>query len=149
MSRDFNGTTDELALPTTALLRPVLPVTIAAWVKPDSLKTTGIFSNNKTTTTHRGVWFAMTDTTGVLDVNFGANTGTGSGDRRTKVSTRALRAGTWQHVAATVRGAADMTIYIGGADAGGAFSGTGGAMAYAVANGRIGSLVVGPAFFDG
>lgn len=150
MARDFAGVSDLLGLPVTAELRPNLPVTISAWIRPDvRVNGGGIFTTNKTTTQHRGFWFNLSGTAGELEASFGSNGGTASSARRSKVSaTAACGAGVWSHVACCIRGAGDMDIYKGGTDAGGSYSGTGGAMGYDTAvAGRIG--MVGNIFFDG
>lgn len=151
MARDFNGSSDQLSVAANAALRPGLPVTVSAWVKPDVLQSAGIYTSNKVGTTHSGFWVAV-DAAGNIESSFGDNTGGAGTDRQSKVTTATpVTVGAWRHVAATIRGASDMTIYAGGVDAGGAFSGTGGAMAYNVANGsRIGFVgSAGAAFFDG
>lgn len=139
VARDFDGSNDVLTTADLAALRPSLPVTIAAWVWPDTL-TAGmsVFSNNKSTTQHRGVWFGVSAGTGVLEANYGDNTGSSSADRRSVVSTGTIATGSWQHIATRVRGAADMDLNIAGADAGATFSGTGGGVAYA---GGIGTMI--------
>ena len=151
MSRDFNGSTGELVLELNAILRPSTPVTITAWINPDTLKIQGIFHTNKLTTTHRGFWFDMADASGHLSCNYGDNGGSTAADRRSRTSTGTVSTGSWQAVACRMRGsgASDMDIWIAGADAGGSNSGTGaGVQHFASAAGRIGT-VAGTNFFDG
>lgn len=123
-------------------------MTVSAWINPDALAASGIFTTNKTTTTHRGFWFTLSDASGHLESSFGDNTGPNAADRRSKVSASAVSTGSWQHVAARIRGAGDMDLLINASDAGGSYSGTGGAMAYNTGvAGRIAE--VGGLFFDG
>lgn len=107
-------------------------------------------TSNKTTSQHRGFWFDLSDTSGHLEAAFGDNTGATSAQRRSKVTSgaNAVTTGAWQHVACCIRGAGNMDVYIGGADAGGSYSGSGSGMVYNGAiGGRIGS--VGGNLFDG
>ena len=148
MSRDFDGATGVIGLPITSILRPNAPITVAAWVRPDTLVVGGgIFTTNKTDATHRGMWMSCSDASGHLEVSFGDNTGTASTDRRSKVTTATLATGTWNHVAVCVRAATDMDAYINAVE-GGSYSGTGGNMAYNTGvAGRIG--MQGGVLFDG
>lgn len=149
MSRDFDGTNDKLEGTANATLRPALPVTVAAWIYADTIAAKGIFTNNKASTQHKGIWFGIADVSGHLESAFGDNTGTASTDRRSKNSTSTVSSGSWHHVACRIRGATDMDILINAVDAGGSYSGTGGALAYATTQGpQIGTLG-GTNFFDG
>lgn len=151
MSLDFDGSTSLIVTPINATLRPTVPLTIAVWIRPDTLKACGIYQTNKDNTTHRGAWLNLNSASGDIDIGYGDNTGNTSTDRRSKttVSPNFATTGAWQHVAASIRGATDMTIYLNGADVGGNYSGSGGGMAYNTGvAGRIGALA-GVASFDG
>lgn len=150
MSRDFNGSTGELGFAVTATLRPTLPVTISVWINPDTLKTQGIFHNNKTGTAHKGIWLTMEDASGHIGINYGDNDGgSGTTSRRSRVSTGTVGTGAWTPVAARVRGATDLDIWIAGADAGGSNSGSGATLAYDTGlAGRVGSVATAN-YFDG
>lgn len=140
MSLDLNGTTDVISLAINATLRPALPISIAAWINPDALANGGIYTNNKTGSDHRGVWFALSGTGGDLEASFGDGAGNAAGDRRSKVAAAGVTTGAWQHVSCSIRGAADFSIYRNGTDAGGTNSGSGGVLGYNTGvGGRIGS----------
>lgn len=150
MSRDFDGSTGELTIPPASVLRPSLPVTIAAWINPDALVAGGgVFTSNQTGTINIGASLQLNNTSGNIEAKYGSG-GSGSGFRRSKATSgaAAVTTGSWQHIACCIRGATDMDIYIAGSDAGGAYSGTGGAMAHNASTGsRIGR--VGGIRFDG
>lgn len=149
MARNFDGSSGVITTPIASVLRPSLPISIAAWINPDTINGMGIFTNNKTTATHRGVWFVLNGTGGNLEVSYGDSGGGTSSDRRSKVAVAGVTTGVWQHVSCSVRGATDSSIYRNGADVGGTYSGTGGAMSsVSTAGGRIGSFQ-GGFFFDG
>lgn len=155
MSRDFNGSTGYLSLAAinAAHLRISLPITVAAWVYPDTLKVAGIFTNDKDTSTHQGMWLDMSDTSGHLEAAYGDTTGSASGARRSKVTSgaNALSSGVWQHVACRLRGATDMDILVNGTDKGGSYSGSGGTIAYdaGAASPVLIGQIAGTSFFDG
>ncbi len=147
MSRNFDGSTGFLSWTQVAALRPVLPVTVAAWINPDTITAgDGIFTTNKVSATNRGLWFQITNGTGNLEASYGDNTGTTASDRRSKVSTGAVTTGSWQHVACCIRGAGDMDIYIAGSDAGGSYSGSGGTLTHSASFGGMVAEVVSNTF---
>ena len=109
---------------------------------PDSLKVQGFFTNNKTTTTHSGMWLLMSDTSGHIETGYGTAGGSTAGARRSKITSgaNALATASWQHVVCRLRGATDMDILRDGTDIGGAYSGSGGAIGYAARSAVIGSI---------
>jgi hypothetical protein len=76
-----------------------------------------------------------------ISINYGDGTGATAASRRSYTS-GVLQIGTWMHVAATVRGPTDMTLYVNGAPVNGTYSGTGGPLAHNSAPARIGSYPV-------
>ena len=100
-----------------------------------------IVSSDDNTTTYYGFWFAV-NPVNTFSVNIGDGTGRGEPDRRSKDSSIAVRSDSWVHVAAVVRGPTDMSLYIDGADAGGAHSGSGGPMVHSASPFRLGLRTV-------
>ncbi len=116
------------------------PITVEGWVRLDSDQVARFFVSDHNSDTqppppddpcdcYRGVLFG-THSSGVLELRFGDGSGSGGFGRRTKLGDTVLSLGVWHHVAAVIRGATDMTIYLAGVDDGGTYSGTGGAVAY-------------------
>lgn len=77
--------------------------------------------------------------TSKISINYGAGTGAGGGDRRSKQSDNAvLNLTNWQTMGGTIRGELDMTLYVDGAEVAGTYTGTGGAYDKGTADGSIG-----------
>jgi len=152
VSRDFNGSTGDLAVAAVNAghLRISLPITVACWVRPDTLKVQAFFTNNKTGAGHSGMWFVMSDTSGNLEASYGDNTGNASTDRRSKITSGGVvTTGAWQHVCCRIRGVTDADILVAGADVGGAYSGTGGNITYDSGRSAVVGAFGGGSFFDG
>ena len=137
-SLNFDGTDDYTDIPNVSSLKPQLPITIAAWIKANSVSGSGpIFSNDVcTTNNYYGVWLGISD--GKLNINFGSGGIIDPGSRRTKSSTTTLATNQWYHVAAIIRGATDMDLYINGVNDGGSYSGSGGSLLYSANTGAVG-----------
>jgi len=138
----FNGTNNYVNLSNTNTSNPLkttLPMTIGAWVNLASTTTyQRIYSsdNDDNATTIAGCSLSVA-AGGVLECFYGDATGSGVAHLREKVGTTALHTGTWYYVSAVIRGPADMSIYVNGVDDGGAYSGTGGTMAYTSTSSKI------------
>jgi hypothetical protein len=138
-ARTFNGTTDEINLGTA--LQPSFPITMEAWVYVNSLSTElGVVNTDYRTVGsgfHSGAWMNIT-TSGTILLAFGSNVNCTSTGRNTLTSTNTVSVGKWYHVAGVLRGASDMSIYINGQDAGGAYTGTATTMVYGGKGAAIG-----------
>ena len=109
------------------------PVAVSAWVKIDSLPPifSAVFSSEalppgaagKPMNLAGAIFGILSDGTVMLE--FADNTGCGESFTRRKISSAAITAGKWYYIEAVARGASDVGIYINGADAGGAYSGSG------------------------
>ena len=125
-----------------------VPFTVSAWVNRTSGGEMGVLASDETN--HYDGFWLMVNGDDTLQVSYGDATGTGGPDRRSKSGGATVPVGVWVHLAATVRGPTDMSIYIDGVDAGGAYSGTGGAMAHTGQPLRIGVRTPwGPLWFQG
>jgi len=142
------GSSNWVNLGNDASLQISLPITITAWIKPDDMSVyRGIFATDTTSGAYYGVWFQTTSGRSI-QVNYGDGTGGGPSNRQSKTGANTLSTGKWAHVAAVVRDASDMDLYINGIDAGGSYNGTStNAMAFSTAPARIGSD--GTNYFDG
>lgn len=134
----FNGSNSRVTL--GDVLNIDLPVTVSAWINTNTISVDqGIFANDRSSGSYTGFWFQINNT-GTIGTNYGDNTGVSSGNRRSKHSSGTISAGSWHHVVGVIRAATDMDIYIDGVDAGGTYSGTGGAMVNTTKTGLIGDI---------
>jgi hypothetical protein len=145
---EFDGVDDYVDLGNDSSLKPPLPITFSAWIK--FLENNGtLISLDDLSSKYRGVWLNVNVSSHVT-VAFGDGSGWGDASyRRAKTGTTELIPDTWYHVAGIVRGATDMSVYINGADDGGAYSGSGGALAYSSGNASIGTGHYENICFDG
>ncbi len=127
-----------------------LPVTIEAWVKITGAAPNNngwaIYASDDGGTAYAGFWMLIDQNRNVF-LSYGDNGGQLSTNRRSKLSTGTVALDTWTHVTGVIRGATDMSIYLNGVDAGGAYSGTtNGSMAHNSSVGKIGlrSIAVSP-----
>ncbi len=145
----FNGTSSYVNLNNTSItnsLKPALPVTVSAWIKPASA--TGVqtvFASDNFSSVYYG--FDMKLVGGVLSCDYGSGTSAGSPYRRSKNGTTVLTAGVWYHVAVVIQGPTSMNLYVNGVDNGGTYNGSGGPMQYSTASSKIGSE--GTNYFNG
>jgi hypothetical protein len=143
---DFDGVDDYVDLGNDSSLKPPLPVTLSAWIWFSQNDAT-LISLDDCSDKYYGVTLNIK---GVLSVGFGDGNGWGSSNyRRSKQGTTALNPNTWYHVAAVVRGATDMSLYVNGADDGGTYSGTGGSLAYSSGNASIATAHSAGIYFNG
>lgn len=124
-ARDFNGSTNYVDLGNN--VAPSLPVTISAWVKPDSVQTGHIVNTGKNYPAphpHNGVW--MTLYNNQVNIGFGNNTVCGPSARREVATASAtVPVGKWSHVVGVMNSDTSMAIYINGVSVAlGAFGGT-------------------------
>lgn len=117
-------------------LKPSFPFSIAAWVKPTT--TTGyrwIYSIDGFGTVYYGAGLQLNPGNTIA-----AHIGNGQTfGRRTKATTNALAADTWQFVVAVFHGVGDYDIYIDGQNAAGTYSGSAASMIYSNSPSYIGN----------
>lgn len=148
---DFDGSNESVDLDNAGsshVTKPSLPVSIFALIYPHQVGTTvGVFENDSWggAGVYRGVVMQERND-GKIVIGFGDGGGTASSDRRNKVGSTVVSTNTWYSIVGVIRGAADMDIYLDGANDGGSYAGTGGALAYNDA-GAIG--LGGSGYFDG
>ena len=139
---NFDGVDDVVTLGTG--IRPVLPVTISAWINPRAVTNKkGIFSTDRlSSSVHSGIYLStgIIGAQGNLEVTYGSNTACDASGRQTKTGSTALPLNTWTHVVAVVRGAANISLYLNGVDDSGSYTGTGGGLVYSGESGTIGEL---------
>jgi len=103
-----------------------LPVTISAWIKLDPAAVNNwapIIITQDNAPVYNGIWFIVQPT------RMGIGYGDGEGEfvpafRRGKEADMTNITNRWVHVAAVVRGAVDMTLYVNGINVGGTYSGS-------------------------
>jgi hypothetical protein len=146
----FDGVDDYVNLGNESSLKPPLPVTFSAWIKLSNLGGQVIVTLDKQRPEcYYGVWFQVSSRSR-LEGSFGDGRGGGSSRyRRTKEGATVLKTATWYHVAAVVRGPEDTDLYINGADDGGSYSGTGGALSYSETDAFIGCTHGSATYFHG
>jgi hypothetical protein len=108
-----------------------VPYTVAAWVRFNESSVGGLVNTDVVPPgeedRYYGVGLQVTE--GELRVHYTDGGGVGSQFRRSK-QTALAATGEWVHVAGVVRGVQDMSLYVNGQDAGGYYTGTGGALAH-------------------
>lgn len=118
-----------------------LPFSISMWLyKPPVAggEYRSLFATDNEPGRFAGVYFQF-EPGNLLSINYGDATGAVDASHRSLVSNAAPQVGAWMHVAATVRGPADMSLYVNGAPIPGTYAGSGGALAHTSATARIGS----------
>ncbi|MHC4388137.1 MAG: S8 family serine peptidase [Planctomycetota bacterium] len=127
---NFDGDDDYVDIGNDERLKPPLPITLSAWVNLSSLGSTQyIIALDDQTSEYYGVWFYV-NTGNSISVNYGDGGGKTPSDRRSKAGTTALNEDTWYYVAAVMREATDISLYVNGVDDGGAYGGSGEDLAY-------------------
>jgi hypothetical protein len=141
MALSFDGIDDRIDLG-DRFNSLTLPFTVAAWVyQPAAARGDfrAILATDDELNRYAGIWF-MTDATGTLSITYASGGGVTPANRRTLESSQPIRTDAWVHVAATVRGPTDMTLYVDGLPVQGTYSGAGGALVHSPAPARIGSF---------
>nr|MBA4404996.1 hypothetical protein [Nanoarchaeum sp.] len=122
---DFNGVSNFVEY--GDILNLQFPVTIAAWVYPESnAKNPIFFSDGGSSVNHKGYWLyhSRDGINGQLELAYGADSGPNSADRRSYVtSSNALPLNQWSHVVGIINAANDMKIYVNGAEVAGILEG--------------------------
>ncbi len=133
----FDGSNDFIDLGN--VLEYQLPISVSAWVKRADLTSFPIFTNDKTSDTHSGIWFDVSSS-GYLGISYGTNTGDASSARRSGgPNDNPLSVGQWYYVVGIIRGPTDMDFYINGAATGESYSGSSnGTLGYSNRTARIG-----------
>jgi hypothetical protein len=138
----FDGIDDliDIGLPLFGSLG--VPFSVALWAyQPAAARGDwrSIFATDDGLGVYAGVWLQVSPT-GELQVSLGDGGPVGPGSRRTVDSKTAIPTDRWTHLAATVRGPTDMTLYVDGTAVGGTYSGAGGPLAHTNAPARIGAF---------
>ncbi|MEM7370786.1 MAG: LamG-like jellyroll fold domain-containing protein [Bacteroidota bacterium] len=126
---DFNGLNDYIKITPTNNFTPQLPVTISAWVKIDDHNPNMVFQNSFLENYYLGVWMNIV-AGGRVSVGYGDGDMVDDTNRRSKETNNSLSIGKWHHIAAIIRGATDMDIFINGIENCGTYSGSGGPLSY-------------------
>lgn len=113
----------------TSLADLTLPFAVSAWVYHEGSidHIANVISSNEAGDAYTGFWLQVHDS-GELELSYGDGGPRSYASRRTKLSSTRVPTDRWTHVVAVARSAYDLALYIDGEDAGGVYSGTGGAM---------------------
>lgn len=136
----FDGATEYINWPSSLVLHPGLPITIAFWVKYDSndYLNSFLFDTDFAQDNYSGIHCNLTPSLQIT-FSFGDCSGsTSPAARRSKTGSSSLQINTWYFVVAVMRGATDMDIYINCVNDGGTYSGSGGSIAYTGTPGILG-----------
>ncbi len=135
----FDGNGDYVNIGNSTTIKPQLPMTLMAWVKPaTSAGPQSIISLDSQNPRYYGacVNYETDATIGTAYMDGGSPS---LSSRRSKGDgNTTLQMNQWYHVAVVLQGATNMQIYINGIDDGGRYEGTGDAIAYSMSNSYIG-----------
>lgn len=137
----FNGIDQYVELPNVSALKPQLPVSIAYWVKFDTLlfTNTWVFDSDYQENTYTGVWSGYNPNNSSVVVEYGDGGTTNANQRRSKATDLfSIYTKTWYLFTVVVRGPQDMDIYVDCELVDGVYSGNGGALEYSSNPGYIG-----------
>ncbi len=135
----FDGIGDNIEIPAAAVLKPLLPATIAAWINLEDFSSiAAVFSNDNASGIYSGVWMQV-NTDGQVSAHIGDGGSPNLTNRRSATGRTDLQQGVWYHVAAVIRGPRDMDIYVNGRNEGRSYSGSGDALAYTDAPAKVGT----------
>ncbi len=124
------------------------PLTVSTWVYRRGADEVTLFHSDDGSE-YAGFWL-LVNANGQVELACGDGSGTGSGDYKSKQSTTAIDSERWTHVAAVANSLSDVTIYIDGQDAGGAYSGAATLMAHSAYPARAAFRTLwGPTYADG
>jgi hypothetical protein len=136
-SYSFNGTGDYIDIYDNGTLKPSLPISVGAWIKPNDGSVFEVFWNDfNAGPFYNGVIANVVG--GNFWIQFGDGGFAAPESRRSKAGSTTLSPGTWYHVVGVIRGPTDMSVYVNGVDDGGAYSGSGGPLVYNTNPGAIG-----------
>lgn len=151
----FNGVDQYIDWPADSVLKPDLPVSFAFWIYIDNLlfEQGSIFDTDFSQNDITGVTMMISSTL-YLSITYGDGSGSiGPYSRRTYVSSVPIQQGAWYYIIAVVNGPNDMEILINCESTGGAYSGTGGTLAYSSMQGTMGrhdvDMFQEPYYFEG
>lgn len=125
----FDGVDDYIDLGNETMLKPVLPVTIAAWIKRIGAGN-HILRINYSDTFRAGIWIGFEPMDEWLCVAYGDGGWMGDEDPWYIKYTEAARAGSWFHLAATISESNTIEIYLNGTKYEGAYSGSADSLYY-------------------
>ena len=150
----FDGVDDLIILPDDLKLKPDFPITIAFWVKMDSLlpEYNVFFTNDFYRFAHSGVWLNLSSQQ-KMAVNYGNGQSFSSSSRKTKLTQNILYEDTWYYVTGVLWSNYDIRIYINGQEEYGYYDGGASNLAYVGTGGNIGrkdaNYQIAPFFFKG
>lgn len=148
----FDGVNDYIDLGNSDYLKPNFPMTIMAWVRLDETTNQQFFTSNFDHDVYNGIWFS-TNFESKLIINYGNGGATTAQGRRTRRGTTPLAQDVWYHVAAVLKNAQNMSVYLNGENDDNDYTGTATNLQYSDGSADIGrkdgSYNDPPLFLDG
>ena len=136
----FDGIDDYIDIGNDSLVKPQLPMTIAAWIYLE--KGGFIFVNNFDDQNYFGIYlrvnFGDDGAPKTVAVGIGDGGVIGPSSRRTKRGISDLEPGQWYHIVGVLKDLTDMDIYINAINDSGIYVGSGDSLAYNDNSGNIG-----------
>ncbi|MEM7299161.1 MAG: LamG-like jellyroll fold domain-containing protein, partial [Bacteroidota bacterium] len=133
----FDGLDDYVDLPFDPALKPELPVTLAFWMKMESIRFS-ILTTDFGMNVHSGVWFALAAADNRIAVSTGDGFNTTAANRKTKIGNTIIETGQWYYIMAVVKSIDEMDLYVNYEADGGTFAGTSDNLAYTDQPGSLG-----------
>ncbi|MFA6096302.1 MAG: LamG-like jellyroll fold domain-containing protein [Candidatus Paceibacterota bacterium] len=136
---DLDGGDDEIIVSDSLSLSPSLPITMSAWVNPDSLSGNRGIIGKWNTSWETMAYAMMILPNGALRGFFADGTNLAGKDSVGGV----ISTGSWYHIAAVVRGLNDVSLYVNGQEVSGTYGGNATSTYDNTAPMRMGAIVPG------
>jgi gliding motility-associated-like protein len=149
----FNGTSDYIHYISNSKFKPPsFPISVSMWLKSNDNSSIGtVFKNDVVIDIYTGIWLQIHSSTGKVEISYGDGGTTDGAYRKTKLGTTNVNDNQWHFVAAVIRSASDMDIWIDCQYDVGVYSGSGGNLAYSNNGGSSGyyDVVAGTEYYGG
>lgn len=149
----FNGTSDYIHYLSNSKFKPTsFPISVSMWLKSNDNSAIGtVFKNDVVIDIYTGIWLQIHSSTGKVEISYGDGGTTDGAHRKTKLGTTNINDNQWHFVAAVIRSASDMDIWIDCQYDVGVYSGSGGNLAYSNNGGSSGyyDVVAGTEYYGG
>lgn len=152
---NFDGIDQYVIIPSDAILKPELPVTISFWANFDGVADPsvnwGVFSNDDTEDMYTGIFISYNNDR-TLSINVCDGGGIGPDSRRTLVTNGVQDSIDWHHYVFVINTLTDMKIYADCIEQAATYTGNGGSLQYSSETGALGrrdNSAYPPGYFKG